>query len=393
MTIQTASPAPVRAAVPSVASYTLIVLSHLGWDWVWQRPQHLLSRLARRHPVFFVMEPLLDENPAAPYLKIEPRSAGVTVAWPVFSLEQADAAGGFYALIGQLVDAWIAEEQVQNPVFWLYTPMAQPVVANRPGAVVVFDAMDELAAFRFAPPVLKAREAALMQRADLVFTGGQSLYEARRGRNPHVYCFPSGVERAHFATALDRDLPEAPALAGLPHPRIGFYGVIDERMDLDLLAQVAALRPQYQWIMVGPTAKIEAADLPQAPNIHYPGKQEYAALPGFLKGFDVCMMPFARNESTRFISPTKTLEYMAAHKPVVSTPITDVAGPYGHIVRLAGTAEEFVAAVDAALAEDRATRAARVAAENKVLARQEWDRIAAEMEQLIDACYVARLGS
>jgi glycosyltransferase involved in cell wall biosynthesis len=371
----------------------LIVLSHLGWDWVWQRPQHLLSRLARRHPVFFVMEPLLDENPAAPYLKIEPRSAGVTVAWPVFSLEQADAAGGFYALIGQLVDAWIAEEQVQNPVFWLYTPMAQPVVANRPGAVVVFDAMDELAAFRFAPPVLKAREAALMQRADLVFTGGQSLYEARRGRNPHVYCFPSGVERAHFATALDRDLPEAPALAGLPHPRIGFYGVIDERMDLDLLAQVAALRPQYQWIMVGPTAKIEAADLPQAPNIHYPGKQEYAALPGFLKGFDVCMMPFARNESTRFISPTKTLEYMAAHKPVVSTPITDVAGPYGHIVRLAGTAEEFVAAVDAALAEDRATRAARVAAENKVLARQEWDRLAAEMEQLIDARYVARLGS
>ncbi len=391
MTIQVASPAPVRAAAPSVPPYTLIVLSHLGWDWVWQRPQHLLSRLARRHPVFFVMEPLLDENPAAPYLKIESRGAGVTVAWPVFSIPQADAAGGFYPLIGQLVDAWIAQEGVQNPVFWLYTPMAQPVVADRPGAVVVFDAMDELAAFRFAPPVLKAREAALMQRADLVFTGGHSLYAARQDRNPHVYCFPSGVERAHFATALEYGTPAAPALAGLPHPRIGFYGVIDERMDLDLLRQVAALRPDYQWVMVGPTAKIDAADLPQAPNIHYPGKQEYAALPGFLKGFDVCMMPFALNESTRFISPTKTLEYMAAHKPVVSTPITDVAGPYGHIVRLAGTADEFVAAVDAALAEDPATCAARIAAEDEVLAQQEWDQIAAEMEQLIDACYVAHL--
>ena len=391
MAIQVASPARVRAAAPSVPAYTLIVLSHLGWDWVWQRPQHLLSRLARRHPVFFVMEPLLDENPAAPYLKIETRGAGVTVAAPVFSLAQADAAGGFYPLIARLVDAWIAQERVQNPVFWLYTPMAQPVVADRPGAVVVFDAMDELAAFRFAPSVLKAREAALMQRADLVFTGGHSLYEARQGRNPHVYCFPSGVERAHFATALERRTPEAPALAGMPHPRIGFYGVIDERMDLDLLRQAAALRPQYQWIMVGPTAKIDAADLPQAPNIHYPGKQEYAALPGFLKGFDVCMMPFALNDSTRFISPTKTLEYMAAHKPVVSTPITDVAGPYGHIVHLAATAEEFVAAVDAALAEDPATCAARIAAEDEVLAQQEWDQIAAEMEQLIDACYVGHL--
>jgi UDP-galactopyranose mutase len=166
--------------------------------------------------------------------------------------------------------------------------------------------------------------------------------------------------------------------------------VIDERTDLDLLREVAAQRPTYQWIMVGPTAKLEPADLPQAPNLHYPGKQEYADLPAFLKGFDVCMMPFALNESTRFISPTKTLEYMAAHKPIVSTPITDVVVPYSHIVHIAATPEEFVAAVDQALAEDAAQRTARITLEDEILAAHEWDAIAAGMLRLIDAAYCAR---
>ena len=389
--MSTLAPAEGAQRTPSAAPYTVIVLSHLGWDWVWQRPQQLLSRLAHRHPVLFVMEPIIDEAAAAPALRLESRGPNLTLAWPVASIPQADAVGGFYTLTGQLLDAWIRAQQVQHPVFWLYTPMAEPVLAGHDDAVVVFDAMDELSAFRFAPAELKEREARLMRRATLVFTGGPSLYEARRGRHPRLYCFPSGVERAHFAAALDPATPEPPALAGRPHPRIGFYGVIDERSDLDLLRAVAALRPAYQWIMVGPTAKIDPAELPQAPNILYAGPQEYAALPGFLKGFDVCMMPFARNESTRFISPTKTLEYMAAHKPIVSTPITDVVKPYGQIVRVAATPEAFVAAVDAALAEPAAARAARIAAEDAVLATQEWDQIAATMLGLIDAAYQAHL--
>jgi glycosyltransferase involved in cell wall biosynthesis len=374
----------------AVPAYPLVVVSHLGWDWVWQRPQHLLSRMARQHPVLYVVEPHITDSDEAPCLKLDERGPNLTLAWPWFSIPQADAAGGYYALIGKLLDAHLAGMTGPRPVYWLYTPMAEPVLAGHDDLVVVFDAMDELAAFRFAPPVIKDREAALMRRADLVFTGGPSLYQARLGRNPHVYCFPSGVERAHFAAALDPARPEAPALADVPRPRVGFYGVIDERIDLDLLRRAAALRPAYQWIMVGPTAKIDPAELPQAANLHYPGKQEYAALPGFLKGFDVCMMPFALNESTRFISPTKTLEYMAAHKPIVSTPITDVVVPYAHIVQIAATPEEFVAAVDRVLSEDAPRRAARIAAEDDVLAAHEWDHIAAEMLRLIDAAYLAR---
>ncbi|HUS14710.1 MAG TPA: glycosyltransferase [Chloroflexia bacterium] len=386
------APPTVALEVPVVPPkpYTLIVVSHLGWDWVWQRPQHLLSRMARRHPVLFVPEPWITEVSHPPVLNIEPRPGNVTLAWPVFSQAQADAAGGPYELIGRLISDRIKGEGLQNPVFWLYTPMAAPVLEGHDDAVVVFDAMDELAAFKFAPAELRAREEAVMRRADLVFTGGQSLYEARKNRNPHVFCFPSGVERAHFAKALDPALPEAPAIADLPHPRIGYYGVIDERLDLDLLRDVAALRPNYEWVMVGPTVKIDPTVVPQATNLHYPGKQEYADLPTFLKGFDVCMMPFALNESTRFISPTKTLEYMAAHKPIVSTPIKDVVGSYSHIVAIADTAEAFVAAVDAALHETKAQVAARRAAEEAVLATYEWDNIASEMLGLIDACQLAQ---
>jgi UDP-galactopyranose mutase len=392
------TPAEPRAGAPAspgpaTPPYPIVVLSHLGWDWVWQRPQHLLSRIARRHPVLFVMEPDLIETDDPPRLRTEDRGGNVTVAWPTFSLAQSEAAGGHYHLISPLVDDWLARQGGADPVFWLYTPMAQTAIAGRAGNVIVFDAMDELSAFRFAPPTLKEREALLMRRADLVFTGGQSLYEARKDRNPRVYCFPSGVERAHFAQASDPATPQAAAVAALPHPRVGFYGVIDERIDLDLLGRCAALRPDYQWVMVGPTIKIDEADLPQAPNVIYPGKQEYAALPGFLKGFDVCMMPFALNDSTRFISPTKTLEYMAAHKPIVSTPIHDVVAPYGDIVRIAATPEEFVAAVDAALAESPAARAARAAAEDAILAAHEWDVIAAEMLRLIDEQYAARAAS
>ncbi len=383
----TDSAAPPPSAAPS---YPLIVLLHLGWDWVWQRPQHLLTRLAAQHPVLCVMEPWIHPVDHPPVLNIEPREAGVTLAWPVFSQEQADAAGGVYQLVGKLIDARIKKEKLADPAYWLYTPLAEPVLAGHDAALVVFDAMDELSAFRFAPPDLKAREEALMRRANLVFTGGQSLYEARLGRNPHVYCFPSGVEQAHFAQALDPATEVPPAVADLPHPRIGYYGVIDERLDLDLLREVAALRPAYQWVVVGPTAKVDPADLPQAANIHYPGKQDYADLPRFLKAFDVCMMPFALNESTRFISPTKTLEYMAAHKPTVSTPIRDVVGPYSHIVRIADRAIAFVSAVDAALAEPPAERSARHAAETAVLAQYEWDTIAEQMLALMDAAYAAR---
>ena len=223
-----------------------------------------------------------------------------------------------------------------------------------------------------------------MTRADLVFTGGPSLYAARQGRHPDLHLFPSGVEQQHFAQALAADLQVPEEVRDLPRPIIGFFGVIDERIDLELLAQAAATQPAWSWVLIGPILKIEEGNLPRLPNIHYLGKQDYQQLPAYLKAFDVALLPFARNEATRFISPTKTLEYMAAHKPIVSTSIQDVITLYGAVVRIADTPAELMTQVQAALDEGPAERAQRLGKEDELLRRYAWDHIAEEMHRLIE---------
>jgi glycosyltransferase involved in cell wall biosynthesis len=247
--------------------------------------------------------------------------------------------------------------------------------------------MDELAKFRYAPKSLVEREARLMRQADLVFTGGPSLYRARQGRHPSVHCFPSGVEAAHFAQATCPEFRH-PELAGLDRPVVGFYGVIDERVDFDLISDIAAARPEWTVVLVGPTAKVAPDDLPQATNIRYFGKRSYDELPAFLSGFDVAILPFARNESTQFISPTKTLEYMAGGKPIVSTPILDVIDLYGEVVSFAETPGQFVGAIEDLLEEPAAVGRLRRERAQAVLARHDWDVVADEMLTLMDAALV-----
>jgi glycosyltransferase involved in cell wall biosynthesis len=271
-------------------------------------------------------------------------------------------------------------------VAWLYTPLALPLLRALSPEVVVYDCMDELSLFLGAPPELLTREAELLRCADVMFTGGPSLYRAKQARHPNVHCFPSSVDAAHFRSAREgqpSQVAEAVDQAGLPHPRLGFYGVIDERLDIVLLDYLAEHRPDWQFVLVGPVVKIDPATLPHRPNVHYFGQRSYDELPRYLVGWDVCLLPFALNEATRFISPTKTLEYMAAERPIVSTPITDVAEPYGDVVYLGSTPEEFLAACDAALGaapEERARRAARM---REVLAGTSWDVTVAAMEKLI----------
>ncbi len=249
--------------------------------------------------------------------------------------------------------------------------------------------MDELANFRGAPRRLREQEAALMAEADLVFTGGPSLYEARKGRHPDVHCFPSGVEASHFAQAAN-GVARPEDLAAVTRPVIGFYGVIDERVDLELLGAIAAARPDWTLAMIGPVLKIAKEDLPQHPNILYFGKQEYRDLPGFLACFDVAILPFARNEATQFISPTKTLEYMAGEKPIVSTPIKDVVDLYGEVVAIAENPEEFVAAIERALAEGPADRIRRLARARALLAHHDWNAIAARMAAIMGNALASR---
>ncbi|WP_235953579.1 glycosyltransferase [Noviherbaspirillum galbum] len=268
---------------------------------------------------------------------------------------------------------------------WFYTPMALPLLEGVDPDRVVYDCMDELSLFKNPPAGLLEREDALLKRADIVFTGGPSLYRAKKDRHPDVHCFPSSVDASHFRQALDRNIAH-PSQESLPHPRLGFYGVIDERLDTDLVARVADARPEWQIVLVGPVAqKIDADTLPQRPNIHYLGQQSYADLPKFLAAWDVCLMPFAMNESTRFISPTKSLEYMAAELPIVSTPVTDVVDLHSDVVEIAATPEEFIAACERVLSMSSEAIRARIRAMREKLSRTSWDATAESMRTLLDA--------
>jgi len=354
----------------------LLCFSHLRWDFVFQRPQHLMTRFARNHRVVMWEEPVVGGS-APPRLSLSGRAGGVRVAAPHLP-EGLDAAAGERALADLLAGLVAAEGQPS--VRWYYTPMMLAFSRDLTAGVTVYDCMDELSAFRFAPPELLALEAELLAAADLVFTGGYSLYEAKRGRHPDVRPFPSSVDAEHFGRARARP----PGHGGTP--RLGFYGVIDERMDLDLLAQLADARPGWSIEMVGPVVKLDPADLPRRPNLHYPGPRSYDELPGVVAGWDVALMPFAINEATRFISPTKTPEYLAAGRPVVSTPVVDVARHYGTVegVRIAPAGSRFVQACEEALALARGTDTRWRDEADRLLATSSWDAIADEMAAAID---------
>jgi glycosyltransferase involved in cell wall biosynthesis len=357
---------------------TLIVFCHLRWDFVFQRPQHLMTRLAEHYRILFVEEPVYDEGEA--HLQKTAVAPNITVCRPHTGIQ----APGFHDDQIPTLQALLADlvPEGERPVVWFYTPMALPLLQGFDPALVIYDCMDELAAFKNAPKQLLQRESALLNIADLVFTGGPSLYQSKRDRHSNAHCFSSSVDARHFRKALDRGCSH-PAQEHLPRPRLGFYGVIDERFDTDLIRQVAMARPDWQIVLVGPVVKIDPANLPHATNIHYMGQRTYEQLPQFLAGWDVCLLPFALNESTKFISPTKVLEYMAAELPSVSTPITDVKVPYGDVVAIADTPEKFIAACDRMLAMTADQRAALVERMRAIVAGTSWDLTAGKMHHLI----------
>jgi UDP-galactopyranose mutase len=373
----------VRHVSESSSRVDLICLSHLRWDFVFQRPQHLLTRCARDRRCFYFEEPLFDSH-REPHLELRD-SAGVTVAVPHLP---PDVHTDAVAIQGRLLDELIETARLESYVLWYYTPLALAFTEHLRPAAIVFDCMDELSAFAHAPAALKAFEAELLRYADVVFTGGESLYEAKKDRHQNIHAFPSSVDVAHFAQA--RRLTAGPAdQDSIPRPRLGFFGVIDERMDVELIGAVAARRPDWQLIMIGPIVKIDSAMLPRAANIHYLGSKSYADLPHYIAGWDVALLPFAHNASTQFISPTKTPEYMAAGKPVVSTSIRDIVRPYGQkgLVRIADTVDDFVSACEAAMAEDASVR---IREADAFLRQTSWDGTWARMRGLVEAAVLQR---
>jgi len=358
---------------------TLIVFCHLRWDFVFQRPQHLMTRLAEHYKVLFVEEPMHTEGQA--WLEKTEVAKNITVLRPHTPIQQwgfhDDQLPTLQVLLADLVP------QGEQPVVWFYTPMALPLLQNFTPSKVVYDCMDELAAFKNAPKQLLQRESALLNIADVVFTGGPSLYQSKRDRHANAHCFSSSVDAAHFRQAQDRAISH-PDQAHIPHPRLGFYGVIDERFDVDLVSSMADAHPEWQIVLVGPVVKIDPATLPKQPNVHYMGQRTYDQLPQFLAGWDVCLLPFALNESTKFISPTKVLEYMAAELPSVSTPITDVMVPYGDVVAIAESHADYIAACERQLALSEGERAAMATRMREVVAGTSWDRTASSMHALIE---------
>ncbi|WNG43800.1 glycosyltransferase family 1 protein [Archangium minus] len=376
----------------------LVCLSHLRWKFVFQRPQHLMSRFARERRVFFVEEPAWGPGPTR--MEVSRSPEGVWIAVPHIEVEGASQVTPapppgirmdpdlLEAIQRELLEELLEDQGVNNFVLWYYTPMALAFSRRLRPRAVVYDCMDELSAFTGAPPVLVQREAELMRHVDVMFTGGHHLYEAKRERHSNVHPFPSSVDVPHFAQA--RRGPDAPHdQAHLPRPRIGFCGVIDERMDLVLVEGVARARPDWQLVMVGPVVKISPDSLPRLPNIHYLGGKSYQELPAYLASWDVAMTPFARTPATRFLSPTKTPEYLAAGRPVVSTSIRDVVRPYGELglVRIADTPEAFVRAVEESLSQSHEEWLPRVDA---FLSRLSWEHTWRGMKDHVDRAVEAR---
>ena len=351
----------------------LLCFSHLRWDFVFQRPQHLMTRVARTHDVRVWEEPLFEPAPAAPRVEARTVAPYLTVVTPHL-VEGMDEAA-VEAALSDLLDEHLGAGRPQ--IAWYYTPMMLPFSRHIEADCTVYDCMDELANFRFAPARLLEFEGELFEKADLVFTGGYSLYEVKRSHHPNAHPFPSSVDIAHFAQARG-------ALRHDSQPTLGFYGVLDERFDIDLLAAVADICPDWRFVMVGPVVKISPDELPKRDNITYPGPVTYDQLPGLLAQWDVALMPFAINEATRFISPTKTPEYLAAGKPVVSTPVRDVVRHYGRLegVRIASTPEEFVAGCEQALNLAR-TGGDWLAEVDQILSSMSWDTTQARLAALI----------
>jgi len=347
---------------------------------VYQRPQHLLSRCARKRRVFFVEEPIFSN--CSMRLEVREAEPGVHVVVPYLP-EGLRSEIAINAVMKEMTRQLFIDHDIRQYIFWYYTPMALYFTDHFDPVAAVYDCMDELSAFKGANSHLPALEKQLFSHVDLVFTGGQSLYEAKRGQHPAVYAFPSSIDASHFGKA--RAAVEDPEdQANIPHPRLGFFGVIDERFDSKLLDEVAARRPDWNFVIIGPVVKIDPDTLPKHANIHYLGGKKYNELPDYLAGWDVALLLFARNESTRFISPTKTPEYLAAGKPVISTSIRDVVRPYGDLklVEITDTADEFIRAAEKLLSRSDGSEWLRKV--DAFLENISWDKTWAQMSDLID---------
>lgn len=377
------------------SNFPIIVHSHLRWDWVWQRPQQFLSRLSKTHPILFVEGPhvLAGNGDPRTCWRRDAKFPNVVVMHTEFSREHWEKGHGAsvdierYRLLRQELDSSLKGE-FDKPVQWFYDPMAAPAFIGRMNERAnVYDCMDELSQFKGAPPELIEREHLLLRHADVVFAGGRKMWESKSRFNKNCHFYGCGVDVSHFSTARDGSTPVPEDVASMAKPTLGYFGVVDERLDYELIAKLADANPNWNICMVGPVCKVDESEFPRRANLHWLGGREYSRLPAYAKKFDVCLMPFAMNEATEFINPTKALEYMATATPIVSSPVPDVISNFSAVVKIADTHDEFIAHCRQALeAPDRRAieRGLTMASENT------WEAIVAKMENYIEQALKVR---
>ena len=361
----------------------LVCFCHLRWGFVFQRPNHLLSRFSKHQRVFFIEEPVFYDGEDK--LHIENYNENLFVVTP--HIKGGLTEEEVHKRQRKFINNLFTNMNIEKYFSWYYTPMALPFTDHLTPELVIYDCMDELSAFKYAPPQLTTLEKELFKKADVVFTGGQSIYESKKNSHPNIYAFPSSIDKHHFGQA--RKIKEDPAdQKNIPHPRFGFFGVIDERFDIELIDTVAKQKTDWHFILLGPVVKIDPATLPNYENIHYLGGKKYEELPNYIAGWDIAMVAFAMNESTRYISPTKTPEYLAAGKPVISTPIRDVVRPYGDnkLVHIVSNANEFIKAAEKELNKKRnSTWLKKV---DEFLLYNSWDRTWGQMVRHIEDAFI-----
>ncbi len=364
----------------------LVCFCHLRWGFVFQRPNHLLSRFSKHQRVFFIEEPIFYEGEDK--LQIENYNENLFVITP--HIKNGLSEEEVLKRQRKFLTTLFTNMNIEKYISWYYTPMALPFTNHLTPELVVYDCMDELSAFKYAPPQLTILEKELFKKADVVFTGGQSIYEFKKDQHQNIHSFPSSIDKHHFGSAR-KEKSDPPDQKNIPHPRFGFFGVIDERFDVELIDVVAKAKPDWHFVLLGPIVKIDPAILPKYENIHYLGGKKYDELPNYIAGWDMALVPFAMNESTRFISPTKTPEYLAAGKPVISTPIRDVVRPYhdNKLVHIASNADEFIKAAEKELSKKRKTSWLKKV--DEFLLYNSWDRTWGQMVRHIEDVYLLHI--
>ena len=364
----------------------LLCFSHLRWDFVYQRPQHLMTRFGDLAAVYFFEEPIFTDKQKS-YLAVSKRADDLWICVP--HIPHGLNHNQINEELSDLLRFFFMGRDTSDFIFWYYTPMALEFSKHLTAGLTVYDCMDELSAFKFAPDELKPMEQRLFDKADIVFTGGRSLYEAKKELHTTIFPFPSSIDKKHFTTARQNQL-EPVDQASISGPKIGFYGVIDERFDIPLIEAIADARPDWNIILIGPVVKIDPSILPTRSNIFYLGAKSYQQLPLYLSGWDVAMVPFLIDESTRFVSPTKTPEYLCAGRPVVSTPIADIVDPYGKnaLVSIASSAPEFIRAIEFWLNCDHKKQWLDTA--DKFLLTMSWDITFSDMAARMRQTFIGR---